>query len=251
MLLQVKKVSKSFGGIRALDGVSLEIKEGTINGLIGPNGSGKTTLFNVISGFCPPDSGKIIFRGNNITNLPPHKIFHEGICRTFQISDIREKMTVLENMLLPQKQVGEQLFEALFKRSKIREMERINVSKSLHTLEILELGAFPNEYGGELSGGQRKLLSSGRILMANPKLFLLDEPTAGVNLTLVPRLLKFINGLKKEGKTFIVVEHKMGIVNKLCEKVFVLSDGKKIAEGTPKQIQKNDKVLEAYLVPRG
>lgn len=246
-MLHVKKVSKSFGGVKALNKVSIKVERGTVNGLIGPNGSGKTTLFNVISGFYPPDSGKIIFEGGDITGLPPHKIFHKGICRTFQISDIRGRMTVLENMLLARKQVGEGVFDVFIKNSKVRAEEKNNVSKAMSILEKVRLNEMANEYASELSGGQRKLLDVGRILMADPKLFFLDEPMAGVNPTLAYQTLEIIKQLGEEGKTFILVEHNMKIINRVCDKVFVLCSGELIAEGTPNQIQKNDKVLDAYL----
>lgn len=251
MLLEVKEIVKSFGGIKALDGVSMEIEDGTVNGLIGPNGSGKTTLINIITGFCPPDSGKIIFKGEDITGLPPPEIFDRKICRTFQISDIRSKMTTLENMLLARKQVGEQFYEVFLKWSRVKEEERKNIAEILPLLEKVEIREFADEPAGVLSGGQRKLLSFGRALAAGPELFLLDEPMAGINPTLANRLIGIIKDLAKSGKTFVIVEHDMEVIQKACDRVYVLSAGKKIAEGTPEEIQKNDEVLKAYLSGAG
>jgi len=253
-MLKVKDIHKSFGGLKALDGVSLGVQGGSITGLIGPNGSGKTTLFNIISGFYTKDSGEIYFKGERIDGLPPHKIAMKGLCRTFQISRIPERMTVLENMLLaPRGQIGEGMMNALFRYRRISSQERANLRKALDLLELVELADLRNEFAGNLSGGQRKLLALARVLMADPDLILLDEPTAGVNPTLTMSLLKVITDLRdKEGKTFFLVEHNMKVISDICDKVYVLDFGRKIAEGTPEEIQKDEAVLQAYLSrPRG
>lgn len=250
MILSVKNVCKKFGGLKALDGVSLEVEENSITGLIGPNGSGKTTLFNLISGFYTRDSGEIYFRGERIDGLYPYEIAVRGLCRTFQISKAPNRMTVLENMLLtPKEQTGEGVMNILFRYGQIVREERANLKRALSLLELVKLKELSNEYAGSLSGGQKKLLTLGRILMAGPDLILLDEPTAGVNLTLVKDLLETMKKLRdKEGKTLFLVEHNMKVISSICDKVYVLDFGRKIAEGKPEEIQRDERVLEAYLI---
>lgn len=250
MILSVKNVCKKFGGLKALDRVSLEVEENSITGLIGPNGSGKTTLFNLISGFYTRDSGEIYFRGERIDGLYPYEIAVRGLCRTFQISKAPDRMTVLENMLLtPKEQTGEGLMNILFRYGQIVREERANLKRALSFLELVKLKELSNEYAGNLSGGQKKLLTLGRILMAGPDLILLDEPTAGVNLTLVKDLLETMKNLRdKEGKTLFLVEHNMKVISSICDKVYVLDFGRKIAEGKPEEIQRDERVLEAYLI---
>lgn len=252
-MLIVKDVHKSFGGLKALNGVSLEVESGSITGVIGPNGSGKTTLFNVISGFYPKDKGEIYFKGRRIDGLPPHKIAKMGLCRTFQISQIPQKMTVLENMLLaPQGQLGEGILGALLRYRQVARQERAYLRKALSLLELVGLLDWGNEYAGNLSGGQKKLLSLARVLMADPELILLDEPTAGVNPTLIRDLLEVIGRLQdEEGKTFLVIEHNMKVISSICDRVYVLNFGEIIAEGTPEEIQQSERVLQAYLGRRG
>ena len=250
MILSVKNVCKKFGGLKALDRVSLEVEENSITGLIGPNGSGKTTLFNLISGFYTRDSGEIYFREERIDGLCPYEIAVRGLCRTFQISKAPNRMTVLENMLLtPKEQTGEGLMNILFRYGQIVREERANLKRALSLLELVKLKELSNEYTGNLSGGQKKLLTLGRILMAGPDLILLDEPTAGVNLTLVKDLLETMKNLRdKEGKTLFLVEHNMKVISSICDKVYVLDFGRKIAEGKPEEIQRDERVLEAYLI---
>jgi ABC-type branched-subunit amino acid transport system ATPase component len=249
MMLHVKNIYKHFGGIAALDGVSLEVESSTITGLIGPNGSGKSTLFNVVSGFYAKDRGEIYFNGEKVEHIEPHKIALMGIGRTFQISEAPEKMTVLENLLLaPKNQFGEDILNVFLHPLKIKKENEEFVEKAYETLKLIQLYDLRNEYAGNLSGGQKKLLSLGRILMADPLLVLLDEPTAGVNPTLIKDLIVAIRSLRDEkGKTILVVEHNMKVISEICDKVIVLDFGKKIAEGTPEEIQRNEKVLEAYL----
>jgi ABC-type branched-subunit amino acid transport system ATPase component len=238
-VLKVSDVHKSFEGIKALDGVSLEVEGGSITGLIGPNGSGKTTLFNVISGFFPKDAGEIYLKGEKIDELSPSEVSRKGLCRTFQI---------LENMLLaPKDQMGEGLWNALFEKKRVLQQEKQNLEMALSLLGAVELADLRNEYAGNLSGGQKKLLALGRILMADPEIILLDEPTAGVNPTLIKSLMRLIEDLRNEGKTFFFVEHNMKVISDICDKVHVLDFGRKIAEGTPREIQQNQEVLEAYL----
>ncbi|MBW1730260.1 MAG: ABC transporter ATP-binding protein [Deltaproteobacteria bacterium] len=248
-MLKVKNLQKNFGNLRALDNVSLEVEGNSVVGLIGPNGSGKSTLFNVVSGFYEKDRGEIYFKGERIDGLTPDAIAKKGLCRTFQIAKAPEKLTVLENMLLAaEKQVGENPFAALFARRRINPVEKKNVERAIELLEILQLIDLKNEYAGDLSGGQKKLLSLGRIFMRNPDMILLDEPTAGVNPTLTMQLIKVIRELqKKEHKSVLIIEHSMKVISSICDKVFVLNFGQVIAEGTPDEIQQNDKVLDAYL----
>jgi ABC-type branched-subunit amino acid transport system ATPase component len=251
-VLIVKDIYKSFGGIKALNGVSLEVKEGSVTGLIGPNGSGKTTLFNIISGFYPKDSGKIFFRGERIDNLSSYIIANKGLCRTFQINRAPARMTILENMLLAGNSDREEtIFAGLFKRNRILRQQKENFKKMSSLLDLVRLNELANEYTGNTSGGQRKLLSLARILMKNPQLILLDEPTAGVNLTLARNLLEFIKGLQVERRmTFFLIEHNMKIVSQICDIVYVLDAGKIIAQGEPEEIQRDEKVLRAYLGSR-
>lgn len=248
-MLRIENVYKNFGGIQALSGVSFHVEPGSITGLIGPNGSGKSTCFNVISGFYSKDSGDIYFQGKKLENIEPFEIARMGIGRTFQISQAPEKMTVMENLLLaPKNQTGEKLFNIFLKSEKIKQEIREYLEKISDVLKLLELYDLRNEYAGNLSGGQKKLLSLGRILISDPTLILLDEPTAGVNPTLINDLIVAIKRLREErGKTILIVEHNMKVISEICDKVIVLDFGRKIAEGTPKEIQNNEKVLEAYL----
>jgi branched-chain amino acid transport system ATP-binding protein len=248
-MLRVEELYKSFGGIMALGGVSFHVEPGRITGLIGPNGSGKSTCFNIISGFYSKDRGEIYFQGERVENIEPFRLARMGIGRTFQISAVTEKMTVMENLLLaPKLQSGEGVFNVFFRSSKIRKQEKENFERALEILDLVKLYDLRNEYAGNLSGGQRKLLSLGRILLSDPLLILLDEPTAGVNPTLIKELIAAVKRLRdEEGKTILLVEHNMKVISEICDKVIVLDFGRKIAEGTPEEIQKNEKVLEAYL----
>jgi neutral amino acid transport system ATP-binding protein len=247
-MLSVKRISKSFGGLKALNRVSIEMESQSITGLVGPNGSGKTTLFNVISGFYTKDSGEIVFKGEKIDGLSPSERAKRGLCRTFQVSKAPAKMTVLENMLLAARnQIGEGITGAMFKWRGVSGMEKVNFEKAMEQLELVRLKELGNEYAGNLSGGQKKLLALARALMADPQLVLLDEPTAGVNPTLTLELLEIIKDLRKKEKSFLIIEHNMKVISAICERVYVLDFGEKIAEGTPEEIQRNEKVLKAYL----
>ena len=248
-MLTIRNLEKNFGNLRALDRVSLEVESDSIVGLIGPNGSGKTTLFNVVSGFYEKDGGEIRFKGERIDGLTPDRIAQKGLCRTFQVAKAPEKLTVLENMMLAAKnQTGENPFSALFRRMQTSKVEKNNLDRAMDLLEVLQLIDLKNEYAGNLSGGQKKLLSLGRVFMLDPDLILLDEPTAGVNPTLTMQLMNVIKELQKsEHKTFFIIEHSMKVISHVCDKVFVLNFGKKMVEGTPAEIQQDEQVLEAYL----
>lgn len=248
-VLEVQDVTKSFGGVRAINGCSLSVAEGSITGLIGPNGAGKTTLFNVITGFLKPDSGGILFRGERIDGLPPHRIFRRGIVRTFQIPRELKSMTVLENlMLVPTGQAGEKIWNPWLFGFKVSRQEEQIIEKALEVLEFVDLLHLQDEYAANLSGGQKKLLELARTLMCDPRLILLDEPGAGVNRTLMRKLVADIERLRREkGITFFVIEHDMDLVTQLCDTVIVMSEGAKLAEGKPDEIKRDERVLEAYL----
>jgi branched-chain amino acid transport system ATP-binding protein len=248
-MLEIKEVGKNFGGLKAVCDCSLRVEEGSITGLIGPNGAGKTTLFNVITGYYKPDTGSIVFEGKGIDGLSPHQIFRKRIYRTFQITREFAQMTVLENvMLMPENQIGEKIWTTWFRASSVRKQEKAIQEKALEVLEFVELIDLKDEYAGSLSGGQKKLLELARSMMAEPKMVLLDEPGAGVNLTLMRKLMANIRKLCEEKKiTFFLIEHDMDLVMNLCNPVIVMSEGKKLAEGTPEEIKKDERVLDAYL----
>ncbi len=248
-MLEIKDISKSFGGVMAVYNCSLNVKKGSITGLIGPNGAGKTTLFNVITGHYKPDRGEIFFQGQEISRLPPHQIFQKKIYRTFQITREFAAMTVLENlMLMPGAQKGEKVWNTWFRPASVRRQEKEIEEKALEVLEFVELIDLKDEYAGSLSGGQKKLLELARSMMAEPEMVLLDEPGAGVNPTLMGKLTNNIRKLRDEKKmTFFLIEHNMDLVMSLCDPVIVMSEGRKLAEGPPETIKKDERVLEAYL----
>lgn len=248
-MLEVQNLEKSFGGLTAVAGCSLTVAEGSITGLIGPNGAGKTTLFNLITGHYKPDKGKILFQGEAIEGLAPHQIFRKKLYRTFQITREFAQMTVLENlMIMPEHQIGEKIWNTWFRSPAVRSQEHATQEKALEVLEFVELINLKNEYAGSLSGGQKKLLEIARSMMADPKIVLLDEPGAGVNPTLMKKLINNIKTLRDEkGITFLLIEHDMDLVMNLCNPVIVMSEGKKLAEGTANEIKSNEEVLEAYL----
>ncbi len=248
-ILEVNNVSKSFDGVRAVNGCTLSVGQGTITGLIGPNGAGKTTLFNLITGFLKPSSGRIVFAGERLDGLPPHRIFHKRIVRTFQIPRELKSMTVLENlMLVPMGQAGERIWNPWLFAFRVSRQEQSIYEKALEVLEFVELGQLRDEYAANLSGGQKKLLELARTLMCDPQMILLDEPGAGVNRVLLKKLVDKIEVLCRElGITFFVIEHDMDLVTRLCDPVIVMSEGARLAEGTPEEIKKNERVLEAYL----
>ncbi len=247
-LLSAHALSKNFGGLRAVQNVHIAVQTGSITGLIGPNGAGKTTLFNLLSNFIRPDKGEVIFDGQPIHHLSPHKIALQGCVRTFQVARVLSRLSVLDNMLLAaQKQTGENLVQVWLERKQVRQEERKNRERALEILESVGLAAKAPDYAGALSGGQRKLLEIARALMAHPKLILLDEPTAGVNLTLIGKIREHIKDWNKQGITFLIIEHNMDVIMKVCHHIWVLAEGTNLADGTPEEIQKNSEVLKAYL----
>jgi branched-chain amino acid transport system ATP-binding protein len=248
-MIRVENLTKYFGGIHAVDGVSLEIAEGSITGLIGPNGAGKTTLFNVIAGAFPPTSGKVFLDGEDITSLAPHQLFHKGLLRTFQIAHEFGSLTVRDNlMMVPANQSGESLLSAWFNPSKVREEESAIRERADDVIEFLEIGHVADELAGNLSGGQKKLLELGRTMMVDAKIVFLDEVGAGVNRTLLKTIGGAIQRLNQDrGYTFCMIEHDMDFISELCDPVIVMAEGKKLAEGKAKEIMENEEVIEAYL----
>jgi branched-chain amino acid transport system ATP-binding protein len=251
-LLTVDNLTKAFGGVRAVDRCSLTVREGTITGLIGPNGAGKTTLFNLLTGFHRPDGGRITFRGDDITGLPPHRVFRRGLCRTFQIPREFKDLTVLENLLVvPPDQVGERLWTPWLAPGRIRRQEATLRERAARVLEQVGLARLGGQPAWTLSGGQKKLLELGRALMAEPTLLMLDEPGAGVNPTQMKELTRHIQWLAAErGITILLIEHDMDLVMAVCNPVIVLSEGRPLAEGTPDAIRRDPRVLAAYLGAR-
>lgn len=248
-MLEIKNIRKSFGGIQAVDDCTFTVQKRHITGLIGPNGAGKTTLFNLVTGFYRPDRGEILFQGERIDGFPPHQIFRKKICRTFQITREFANMTLLENlMVIPENQMGEKIWNTWFRNKAVRKQEETFRDKALEILEFVELIHLKDEYAKNLSGGQKKLLELAKTLMADPELILLDEPGAGVNRTLMKKLVDNIRSLCTErGITFLIIEHDMDLVMSLCNPVIVMSEGRKLSEGTPEEIKNDERVLEAYL----
>jgi len=248
-MIVVEDIHKHFGGFHAVDGASLEIREGSITGLIGPNGAGKTTLFNVIAGVLKPTSGRVFMAGEDITGLPPHELFHRGLLRTFQIAHEFSSMTVRENlMLVPGGQSGEVLINTWFARARIAQEERELAKKADEVLEFLTIDHLADEKAGNLSGGQKKLLELGRTMMVDARVVFLDEVGAGVNRTLLNTIGDAIIRLNKErGYTFCMIEHDMDFIGRLCEPVIVMAEGKVLAKGTIDEIKSNEQVIEAYL----
>lgn len=247
-LLAAGGLCKSFGGLRAVDDAAIEVPRGSITGLIGPNGAGKTTLFNLLAGSIRADQGRVIFDGEPIQQLQSHQIALQGLVRTFQVARVLSRLSVLENMLLAvQKQTGENFWSAWFQPKQIAREEKAARDRALEILESVGLAHMAHEYAGSLSGGQRKLLEMARALMTNPKLVLLDEPAAGVNPTLINQICEHIVRWNQEGLSFLIIEHNMDVIMSLCDRVWVLAEGRNLASGTPEEIQNNSQVLEAYL----
>ena len=248
-MIVVRDLVKHFGGLAAVDGVSMEIKQGTITGLIGPNGAGKSTLFNLIAGTLTPESGSIYLDGENVTGLKPHMLFSKGLLRTFQIAHEFQSLSVLDNlMMVPSLQVGESLLGAWFRREKMFRQEAELRGKAEEVISFLNLGRLANEFAGNLSGGQKKLLELGRTMMVSPKIVILDEVGAGVNRTLLKEIGDAILKMNRErGFTFCMIEHDMDFISRLCDPVVVMAEGKILAQGRADEIKANEDVIEAYL----
>ena len=248
-MISVQNVSKSFGGVKAVNDCSIKVAKGSITGLIGPNGAGKTTLFNIIAGVFRPSTGRVMLDGKDITSKLPHELFEMGLVRTFQIAQEYSEMTVIENlMVVPPEQSGESLFSSCVRWGKVRGEEKRVRERAEVVLDFLNLTHLTFERAGNLSGGQKKLLELGRTMMTNAKVVLLDEIGAGVNRTLLKTLASDIERLNRDsGYTFCLIEHDMELIARLCDPVIVMAEGSVLTEGTMAEIRKNDEVIEAYL----
>jgi neutral amino acid transport system ATP-binding protein len=242
-ILEAEGVVKRFGGLRAVDGATMDVREGSITALIGPNGAGKTTFFNVLTGFYRGDAGNVAFSGRSIFRRPPYAIARLGMVRTFQITKALSRMPVIDNMMLAARdQPGERLANVVFRPAAARRREREVREQAMDLLEVFNLAELADEYAGTLSGGQRKLLELSRALMTKPRLLLLDEPMAGINPTLGRRLLEHMQALRREqGVTFLFIEHDMEVVMNHSDRVIVM------AEGEPHQVRSDQAVIDAYL----
>jgi branched-chain amino acid transport system ATP-binding protein len=247
-MLEVRSVVKSFGGATVVDNVSLDVPAGAIMGLIGPNGAGKTTLFNLIAGSFAPTSGAIHLEGRDISCEASHRRIGRGLGRTFQIPRPFSDMTLLDNLLVAaQTQSGERMFATWLMPHRVAGEERANRDRAASLLEFLGLYRLAGEPARVLSGGQRKLLELGRVLMAYPRIILLDEPGAGVNPTLLETIIARIADINQRGVTFLIIEHNMDLVKRLCQQVYVMSAGKMLFKGTPEEVVNQHAVIEAYL----
>jgi len=247
-MLTAQAISKSFGGNRAVDDVSFTIEEGTITGLIGPNGAGKTTLFNCLAGLLRPTSGRLELRGERIDGLSPDRVFARGLARTFQIPRPFPEMTVIENVLVaPLDQEGERFWANWFTPGRVAAQERALVTAARHWIDFVGLSHLADQPARVLSGGQRKLLELARVLVAEPRLILLDEPGAGVNPRLLDTIVEKIVALNRQGVTFLIIEHNMDLVMSLCRPILVMAGGRLLMSGTPETVRGDPRVVEAYL----
>jgi branched-chain amino acid transport system ATP-binding protein len=240
-VLNIHGLTKNFGGLIAIDEVDITVKQGEIVGLIGPNGSGKTTLFNCVTGLYQTDKGKIMFKNEDIIGFSPYKIAQKGIARTFQLARVFHDLTLFQNMVLARNHLGEN-----FLRTPTKSFDQLLCDLVDYWLEFVGLTRLRNELAGEVSYGQQKLLEFAMILIPDPELILLDEPTSGVNPVMINKIMSLIRKLHDQGKTLFIIEHNMKVVMNLCERVYVLDHGKKICEGTSAEVQCDGKVIEAY-----
>jgi branched-chain amino acid transport system ATP-binding protein len=247
-ILRIENLVKRYGGLVAVDGVSFEVRLGSITGLIGPNGAGKTTTFDMIAGAQRPTGGKVRFEGRDITGVPTHELFRLGIVRSFQIPREYGRLTVIENLMVaPPDQPGESVWLTWFTPWRVRAREQEVMARAEEALDFLGLSHLRDELAGNLSGGQKKLLELGRAMMTDSKLVLLDEPGAGVNPTLMNKIIEMIQRLHAErGYTFCIVEHDMDLIARLCNPVIVLVDGKVLTQGTMAEVSNDARVIDAY-----
>ncbi|SMC71453.1 ABC transporter ATP-binding protein [Rhizobium sp. RU36D] len=248
IILKTRGLARSFGALRAVDGVDIDVKAGTITGLIGPNGAGKSTLFGLIAGEVQPSHGQVVFDGQTISGLRPEQVFRHGLARTFQIPRPFPQMSVLENVVCAASgQSGERFWNNWFRPSLVAAEERRLTERAMEIIEFTGLKEVVNHAAGLLSGGQQKLLELARVMMIDPKLILLDEPTAGVNPTLIETLIEKIVALNARGTGFLIVEHNMDLVMRICGTIVVMAQGKVIFEGAPAEVMREQKVIDAYL----
>lgn len=248
MVLMVDGLSKTFGGLQAVNQVDLEVKKGDIQAVIGPNGAGKSTFFNLISGFHPPTSGRITFKGNDITKMPPNKIARLGIARTFQTTNLFEGATVLDNVIIGNRlRTKSGLWDAIFRTKREKREEKESMEKAYQALDFVELTELANEPIANISQEQKKRVAFALALATDPELVLLDEPAAGVNPDETEGLSTLIQKMADSGLTVCLIEHKMSMIMSLANRIMVLNQGKRIAEGTPDEIKNNPVVIEAYL----
>ncbi|MCY4543474.1 MAG: ABC transporter ATP-binding protein [Rhodobacteraceae bacterium] len=252
VVVRTEKLRKQFGEFVSVDDVSFEIAPATITGLIGPNGAGKTTLFNTITGFYPPTSGTVFLDDREITHFKPHELFRLGVLRTFQIAREFASMSVRENlMMVPGGQHGEKIWNSWFSRSQIAREEARTRQRADEVMEFLEISHVADLPAGQLSGGQKKLLELGRTMMTDARIVFLDEVGAGVNRTLLRRIGDAIIRLNQEqGYTFCLIEHDMAFVERLCDPVICMAEGRILAQGTMQEIVNNEEVIQAYLGSR-
>ncbi|MFQ5912248.1 MAG: ABC transporter ATP-binding protein [Nitrospinota bacterium] len=247
-MLDIQGVTKRFGGLRALSGVTFEVESGRIWGLIGPNGAGKTTLFNVIAGVFPPTSGRIRFEGRDITRLKPHRRVAAGIARTFQNVKLFRNMTVLENVMVGfHCRTRSELWGSVLRSGATRREEALIYEQTLEILDFLGISDRLDELAGSLPYGAQRVLEIGRAMATRAKILLLDEPTAGMTPQETEEIMDVIERIRSQGYTIFLIEHDMSMVMNLCERIAVLDFGEKIAEGTPEEIQNDERVIEAYL----
>lgn len=246
-ILQVSNLSKSFGGVQAVSNVSLEVREGEIVGLIGPNGAGKTTLFNMISHFLNYDEGEIHFLNQSLSQLSPQEIARMGILRTFQTPIGFPKLSCLENLLVVPAQIGEGIFSSIYRRKQSLAKEREIYDKAIALLKKINLYEKRNELADSLSAGELKLLELSRQLMMDPKLLMLDEPASGINPAMLERMVEHIQNLRQQGMTFLIIDHNLGFIMNICDRIYVLAQGELIASGKPEEIANDPTVKSVYL----
>lgn len=247
-LLEVRDLTCTFGGVRAVDGISFQVPSGTAVGLIGPNGAGKSTALKAIGGELSPASGRVLFDGQNLAGQPSYRVARKGLIRTFQLGGEFARLTVMENLLIAVPGLrGQNLWGALLGRRWWASSQQTEIRRAREILASLDLRDKEDSYAGDLSGGQRKLVEIGRALMARPKMLLLDEPMAGVNRSLARRIETTLNELRRDGLTLLLVEHELGTVERLCDRVVVMANGRHIAEGDMSGLRSRREVLDAYL----